>query len=113
MSNEQIKELFTILHENQEDALDVLMCLGAKRDEYNESEFAKETGLSIYEAYTLYFRTALTVPTIIKIFQGIVDGLDFSKINGNLSIQQLFDEIPEEYKPIFKEVFQAFQETEI
>ena len=102
MSNEQIKELFTILHENQDDALDVLMCLGAKRDEYNESEFAKETGLSIYEAYVLYFRTALVGPSIAKLLQQIVDKIDFTAMNNNLSIEQLFNEIPEEYREIFK-----------
>lgn len=113
MSNEQIKELFTVLHENQDDALDVLMCLGAKRDEYNESEFAKETGLSIYEAYVLYFKTALTAKSLAKTIQQIINSLDYTTINGNLSIEQLFNEIPEDLRPLFKDILATVQETEI
>lgn len=113
MSNEDIKTLFEEAYDiYNKDMISLLYYLSLKKEEYEQSDFYKQTGLTIFNAYSIYHSTALAYKNILKIAQDILDNVDLTLFNKNMSIESLFESIPEEYKELFKEILKE-TETEI
>ena len=105
MTIQELEQFFDEVYEEQYlDPFQLMMTLGHKKEEYNKSEFAQITGLSIFEAYEFYFKTTLTFKTILRFVQDVVDNIDYTKLNNNLSLDAFFKEVPEEYAIILKDV---------
>ena len=109
MTTTEIKTLFDQVYNKKLDVLNLFVELSRSTEEYEQSDFFKATKMSIFDAYSSYYKTAYANQEIIDRLQSILDGLDFSKIENasNESIKNMFDEIPEEYRDIFKSILES------
>lgn len=109
MTIQELEQFFDEVYEAQyRDPLNLMMTLGYKKDEYNESEFAQVTGLSIFEAYEFYFKTELTFKTILQFIQDALDNIDYTMLNEKFSLDTLLKNVPEEYAIILKDTLKSF-----
>lgn len=108
MTNQEIEKLFDDVYEEYYlNPMELMSKLGEHVEGYNNSEFARSTGLSIFDAYVFYYKTNLTFKTILRYVQDVIDNIDYTKMNENLSVENLVKDLPEEYAIIFKDVLRT------
>lgn len=105
MTNEQITQLFEDAYElYRNDMISLLYYLSLKKEYYENSDFYKQTQLSIFNTYELYHNTALTYKNLLNYVQDVLNNVDLTMLNNNMSIESLFDQIPENYSSVIQEL---------
>lgn len=105
MTNEQIRELFDNAYDlYRQDMISLLYYLSLKKSDYEQSDFYKQTQLSIFDTYLLYHNTALTYKNLLNYVQDVLNNVDLTIFNNNMSLESLFEQIPENYASVFQDL---------
>lgn len=101
MTNKDLITIFELAEASSDNIFDVYEALEEHADAYNEMSIANII-LTIYDAYELYCSHKNKGKDILN---AIVNA-DFSSIIEQFDLGKLFDQIPEEYQSLMKQLIQ-------
>lgn len=107
MTNEELQKLFNSLTTTNNNIFDIYIELEKLKNDYKNSDFYKETKMSIIKAYEFYFSTVGRIDYLLGLFKNIkfselTDIMDI--IANNLNLESLTNDMSKENKELFTQL---------
>ena len=101
MTNKELEAIFIVAEQNSENIFDVYDELSNYEDQYKEMNLAKIKP-TIYDAYELYCEHK---NKFMEMFDKVLTA-DYSAIIEQFDLKKLFNQIPEQYQGVIKQLIE-------